>query len=449
MMNIDACIVGSVAGRLTVRVGLLWFLTAIPALGTAHAQEPPKVTLGGQYRVNTYTVDNSNEGEERQTAARLRLRQSLDLAFESNLRLHLQVELGHTTSNITTTASGARATLGVRHAVIDYTFPQGINVQTGIVPLADNFNDLLFSSNWDYNPLAISVTFPVSPGRLRVFAGVLQQGSETRREDNLTHYQLDFVRPLGEKGSRINVGATVLKVGSDGVGRASGMEARTSGRHVNLGARARLALSGAWFADAALLGSWTNRKVVGTNEDGNGVGLRVELAGPTGRGELGVLGTWARGRPDGSGFLTPLAFVPAVGRGANSYWGYMGILTVQGPTDTGFDGDSVNVSNNGYGLMSLQGRYLLPIVDRFKAVVSAGRFGGTSARGRARDVGFEVMGMGTYRLTPVLALDFGAAYARLNDGLSGYAEGAAGLFNQEAGVVRRKTAFFSRLQAEF
>lgn len=59
------------------------------------------------------------------------------------------------------------------------------------------------------------------------------------------------------------------------------------------------------------------------------------------------------------------------------------------------------------------------------------------------------MGLGTYRFTAVLALDFGAAYARLNDGLSGYPQGAAGLFNQDAGVVRGKMALFSRLQAEF
>lgn len=92
--------------------------------------------------------------------------------------------------------------------MIDYTFQNGVNLQTGLVPLADNFRDLLFSSNWDYNPLAVSLAFPVSPGTLRVFAAVLQQGSETRREDNPTHYQLDFVRPLGEKGSSVNVGAT-------------------------------------------------------------------------------------------------------------------------------------------------------------------------------------------------------------------------------------------------
>lgn len=87
----------------------------MPALVTAAAQEPPKVTLSGQYRVNAYSVDNGGDGDEHQTAARLRLRQGLDLAFESNLRVHLQVELGHTTDNITTTTSGTRATkLSVR-----------------------------------------------------------------------------------------------------------------------------------------------------------------------------------------------------------------------------------------------------------------------------------------------------------------------------------------------
>lgn len=408
------------------------------------------MTLSGQYRVNAYSVDNDIEEAGRQTAARLRVRQSLDLDFPWSCRIHLQVELGHTTDNITTTASATRAArLSVRHAVIDYTFQNGINLQTGLVPLADNFRDLLFSSDWDYNPLAVSLTLPTGSGKLRVFAGVLREGSETTGKDDLMHYQLDFFRPVGEQGSSVNVGATLLTVGNDGTGPASDTKATALGQHLNLGARTRLALTRSWFADMALLGSWTDKKILSTNEDGSGAGLRVEVAGPMARGVLGVLGTWTSGTPDGRGFLTPLAFVPAIGRGANSYWGYTGILTVQGPTDTGFDSDSVNVSNNGYGLTSLQGRYQLPMGERFKVWTSVGWFGGTSARGRRREVGLEVMAMGTYRLTPVLTLDFGGASARLNDSLSGYSQGAAGPFNQEAGVVRRKMAIFSRLQVEF
>lgn len=418
---------------------------------TAAAQEPPNVTLAGQYRINAYSVDADADGDARQTALRLRVRQSLDLAFPSNLRLHLQVQLGHTTDNITTTGSGTRATtLNVRHAVIDYTFANRVNLQAGIVPLTDNFHDFLFSSDWDYNPLAVSLRFPAGAGAVRIFGGILQQGEETKRADNLVHYQVDFVRPVGKNGNSVNVGATLLTAGSDGRTQVVGPLATTSGRHLNVGARGKLLLGGSWFADAAALASGTEKTLLGTQDDGRGLALRLEATGGLGRGELAMLGTWAQGEADGSGFLSPLAFVPAVGRGANSYWGYTGILTVQGPTDTGFDGDAVNPFNNGYGLASIQGRYTLAIAKALTVRAAAGYFGGTSAARRDRNVGSEVMAMGTYRFTPVLALDFGAAYARLHDGLSGYTHGAAGAFNQSAsGVVRGKLALFSRLQAEF
>jgi hypothetical protein len=138
-----------------------------------------------------------------------------------------------------------------------------------------------------------------------------------------------------------------------------------------------------------------------------------------------------------------------VGKGANSYWGYTGILTVQGPTDTGFDGDSLNISNNGYGLASVQARCSFPLAIVLKGYLAAGWFGGGRAAGRSRSVGVDVLAMGTYRFGKALALDVGAAYARLEDSVSGYQQGAAGAFNQPAGARRDKRALFARLQAEF
>jgi hypothetical protein len=65
----------------------------------------------------------------------------------------------------------------------------------------------------------------------------------------------------------------------------------------------------------------------------------------------------------------------------------------------------------------------------------------------------DLLAMTTYRFTPVLALDVGGAYARLEDSVSGYYRGVQSAggpgFNQAAGDSRSKWALFARLQAEF
>lgn len=84
--------------------------------------------------------------------------------------------------------------------------------------------------------------------------------------------------------------------------------------------------------------------------------------------------------------------------------------------------------------------------------LAAGWFGGTDSPGdRDSLVGVDLLAMGTYHFNEILALDFGAAYARLKDSVSGYSNGVIGgtTFNQPVDADRNKYAFFSRLQAEF
>jgi len=391
---------------------------------------------------------NNDSGGDRRTASRVRIRQNVDLSFDPQFKTHLQLELGHTPSNITTSSTDLKA----RHAVLDYTFDNGINAQAGIVPVSDHFGDVLFSGDWNYNPVALAFVFPAGAGKLRAFAGNLNESTETVKNDDIVHYQFDYLLPL-KGGNKFNIGMTWLEMGSNGTNRAFGAAPfpampTTTGRHLNYGAGGSFTLDGLTL-NTFVAGARTDREILGTSANGKGVAVKLELTGKAGTGTFGILGTWAQGEPDGSGFQAPLAFVPAVDKGANSYWGYLGLLTVQGPTDTGIDGDSVNISNNGYGLSSLQAKYAFPISGALSGYLAAGWFGGSKAAGRDRDVGAEVMAMGTYRFNKVLALDFGAAHARLKDSVSGYSQGAAGAFNQAPGVARDKTALFSRLQAEF
>ena len=163
----------------------------------------PKVTFGGQYRVNAYTSDNDfdntppNENDN-QTAARLRLRQNVDIEFDEQFKTHVQFELQHTTDNVTTTDNrrGGKSTdVSVRHAVMDYTFRpgnalDGTNAQVGIVPLQDYFHQTQFSADVDYNPLAVSFIVPAGSSSLRLFAANLEEGAESNADDDFVHLHL-------------------------------------------------------------------------------------------------------------------------------------------------------------------------------------------------------------------------------------------------------------------
>ena len=152
---------------------------------------------------------------------------------------------------------------------------------------------------------------------------------------------------------------------------------------------------------------------------------------------------------DGSGFLSPMSFAKTFG-----YWGYTGILTVQGATDTGFDFDAVNISNNGLGLTTVQIKCEFPLTDKFSTYTAAGWFGNTNPpEGRYSMLGVDIIAMGKYKLTDLLSLDIGFAYAHLMDSISGYSQGIQHsgkiIFNQNPGQERDKFVTFGRLQVEF
>lgn len=418
--------------------GELQRLSAERAAPPPPAPEPaatgPRMSFGGQYRINSYIVED-DVGRDDRTASRARIRQNVDLLFSEQFKTHLQVELGHTTDNVTTTSSSSRGNdLAVRHAVMDYTFKHGTNFQAGIVPLSDYFGDTMFSSDWDYNPLALSIKAPLAGGTLRAFGANLNEGDETIAEDDFVHYQLDYILPIpGE--NQLNFGATLTNIADP---------AQKDRIHANYGVGGHYWLAGGLLLRGFVMGSYTEEELLGTRDDAEGVAAKLELLSSTG---LGLMATHATGDSDGSGFLPPMALARTQG-----YWGYTGLLTVQGPTDTGFDADSVNVSHNGFGLTTVQLKYARPLTPELDMYLAAGWFGNSDTPdGRDSTVGYDFLAMGTYRFTDILALDFGIAYALLEDSVSGYPNGVIGgtTFNQPKGEERDKRAFFTRLQAEF
>jgi hypothetical protein len=405
-----------------------------------------EIGMGGQYRVNAYWADNDDNRDD-QTAARARIRQNVDVKFDERFRTHLQLELGHTSDNVATTIASSRGnTVAVRHAVLNYRFDAGIGVQAGIVPLADRFGDTLFSADWDYNPVALVVEAPAGPWNFRAFAANLREsigigGGESEADDDTVHYQLDATLPLDERGG-LYVGASYLSISPDSAAPFA------DGAHYGIGVGADWITHSGLRLAGYVLGSHTDNVLLGTPGDGSGYALKLQIEAPAGPGALGLMATHASGEADGSGFMPIMGLT-----GTYGYWGYTGLLTVQGPTDTGIDSDAVNISNNGYGLTTVQARYVLPVTDRFAAYLAAGWFGNTKARGRDATLGTEVFLMGTYRFNRVLALDFGAAFGWLNDSVSPYflatPDGTPAAFNVPAEEDRNRQILFTRLQAEF
>lgn len=397
---------------------------------------PFDVKLGGQYRINSYSVNSGLDGDH-PTASRVRIRQNLDFIFSEKFNTHLQFELGHTNDNITTTGSSSRRTdISIRHAVMDYTFRNGVEAKAGILPLSDAFDDILFSSDWDYNPVALSMEKEFGPGRLRVFGAQLNEGDEPIAHDDFSHYQIDYRFKLAE-GLTLNTGVTYADVAD-----AYGTHTKP---HINYGLGAMIDLGMGLKAKAILLGSHTDRHLLAASRDGEGLAAKFEFTGTIGRDRFGLMGTYASGEHDGTGFIPVMALAKTYG-----YWGYTGLLTVQGPTDTGFDGDAVNISNNGHGLTTLQAKYIFAVKDDVDIYIGAGWFGNSrTPDGRSSYLGIDMLTMLTYHFTKILALDAGMAYAHLTDGVSGYSKGVIGgtIFNSDK--ARDKTAFFTRLQAEF
>jgi len=430
--------------------------------GSAWPKGMPTASFGGQYRINAYVADEDTPppGGDAHTASRLRIRQNIDLKFSKHLDTHLQLELRHTTGNLTVTNAGGggpdnrgsgTGSIGVRHALIHYQSDGGTQLLAGLVPLSDKFNDTLFSSDWDYNPLAVASIFKLGPGEARVGAAIVSDGaSELINRDDVTQYQADYT--WGMAGARLNLGLYVI----DGPNVAAfGNTAKHAGYLVNGGLGLELPLSSGWDFKGFVLGSYTDRSLNPSNypansgsrvaDDGSGIAVQGIFSGKLGRGRLALMATYASGDSDGTGFMP----VMAVG-GTQGYWGYTGLLTVQGPTDTGIDGDSVNISNNGYGLATIQAKYSFPIMDRLDGYLGLGWYGATNAPGMRDDtLGIDGIAMLSYHFTRILGLDFGIAAASLNDSNSPYFVGTKGSFATPAGTDRTKVAGFARLQAEF
>lgn len=394
-----------------------------------------KVRFPGQYRVNFYSVDNDREDEDRQNAARLRLRQNIDIDFSDRLKSSLRLQLNHTNDNVTNAGDVNGNGVQVRHGYIEYGFADQSSYRLGLVPVEEYHHDLLYSKAWGYNPFALELFGTYGAFSAHAFAASLTENDETTQSDDTMHYQADLTyTPAAD--TAITLSATALDINKPDA----------SGIHCNAALNIAYRPFAALHLQADVLYSHSDKALFALGKRAEGYAFLLK-ADVNYRGvNASVMATHASGDREGSGFLVPMSFTKTT-----SYWGYTGILTLLYQTDTGFAGDSLHVSNNGYGLSTLQTKVHYQPTHSTKLYLALGWFGNTNAPNRDSTVGIDGVLMGSYLFNRYLSLDLGIAHARLHDSLSGYSRTLNGesAFNQSEGMTRTKTALFGRLQLAF
>ncbi|MCD6259569.1 MAG: hypothetical protein J7J31_08205 [Helicobacteraceae bacterium] len=409
----------------------------IDALKETKKQEQSEyeISFPGQYRINFYSVENDRAGEDTQNAARARIRQNVDIEFSDQLSSSIRFQLNHTNDNVTNANDTAGNGVQIRHGYIAYKPFKEIQLRAGLVPVEEYHHDLLYSKGWGYNPFALEGFHNFDTFALHYFVASLREDDETTREDDIIQYQADlFTKP--NTGTKFTLSTTLLDVN----------EIPYSGKHLNIALNLNYKLSEHLDLDTDILYSSTQKSLFSHGKNAEGLGFLAKLKYQRDGFSSSLLVTHMQGDDEGRGFLVPMSFTKT-----NSYWGYTGIVTVMPQTDTGFDGDSIHVSNNGYGMSSVQLNASYKVNDTTKLYGAFGWFGNTDAPQRGSDVAIDSVVMTQLRLHKYLGLDLGVAYARIYDGLSGYSKGVIGQtnLNNAQNETRDKLAFYGRLQLEF
>ncbi len=393
------------------------------------------ISFPGQYRINFYSIDNDISTTSRQNAARLRIRQNIDIRFDKRLKSSVRLQLNHTNDNITNAGDINGNDVQIRHAYIDYQLTPSTHIKTGLVPVTEYQEQLLYSAPWGYNPFAVEGFTDAGAWKWHYFAAALQEGSESNSTDDQIHYQADLGYEFSDV-SKITLSATMMELGY----------MTQKAKHYNGAIKARWRWNSGYVFKVAALVSQTDKVLLATSQAGHGTAYLMKLSRKTSKSDTALMATFARGEADGSGFLSPMAFT-----GTYAYWGYTGVVTVQYQTDTGFASDGLQLSNNGYGMNSVQLKQEWQLSAADKLYVGAGWFGASQAANRSSEIAHDLVVMNKQRLHKGLTLDVGAVYAKIYDSLSGYGQtvlGGAG-FNQNAGTVRYKKGVFGRLQLQF
>lgn len=377
------------------------------------------IAFHGQFRINYYN-ESQSEGDDT-AAARLRWRPTIDARISDDVKMHMQLNIGHIESNAsnarydksieTKPSASADPAVAIRHAVIDFKLPEvGGNINAGLVPVSDKFGDTLFSGDWDFNPLALVYLGKLGDMDVRLGTGKLQESDSTKYDDTDIHF-LDIDLPAGG-GS---VGASAYQYVQAGVGD-------TDHRQLYAGIRGGVPVGPANLKAFLLYNTGTKESSVGGKDmDNSGYALKLEGTMPVGPAKVGLMFITASGDKkygtDTSvdSFITPMALIDHHG-----YWGYTGKLNIQGPTDTGIDnpvridGSTYGGSGLGYGIMTLQAKADFPITDKLSSYIAAGIFQHQDVpSGMDEEIGTDLYAQAKYNLGKNLNIEAGIDYASL------------------------------------
>ncbi|MDO8445988.1 MAG: hypothetical protein Q7T53_07810 [Deltaproteobacteria bacterium] len=401
-----------------------------------YAGTTPEVSFGGQYRINAYTL-NDDDGAGGIAAARVRIRQNIDLKFSEQFNTHIQFNIGHINEgagNHNLNQNG-EASVGLRHAVMNYKFSDAALLQAGLVPIADKFGDTLFSSDWDFSPVAVLVKGNAGVDYRAAWMKI-EENDETDEtaagadtDNDMDAYLLDLGKDLGV--ANVGVMGLVIRTPENGIGVAS------DGYETNLwlGIRADGSTAGLnWHA--SLVSSNVDKSVTGAADDSTGLQFLAKVDGKIDKIGWGLLGLYTTGSDDGEdSFFSPQTFY-----GGQGYWGKTGILNIQGPTDTGMDVNNLRTDNGGLGLTTIQANISAPLMDNLNGYIGAGGYQANEENPAGDDdIGADVYAQVKYKFPDSpLALDAGFDVASLGKAAP-----------NSGGDTRTATAFFARLQAEF
>lgn len=421
---------------------------------SASAGTVPEVSFGGQYRINAYTL-NDDDGAGDIAAARVRIRQNIDLKFSEQFSTHIQLNIGHITEGIdnhATNTTGADSpgagdrgvTVGLRHAVMNYKFSDAALLKAGLVPIPDKFGDTLFSSDWNFNPVAVvlqgnaGVDYRAAWMKIQengetdeIGAGNIPAGKAAgdKTDNDMDAILLDLGKDLGV--ANVGVMGLVIRTPENGIGVPS------DGYETNswIGIRADgSAASLKWHA--SVVNSNVDKSVFGNADDSTGWQVLAKVDGKVDKVGWGLLGLYTTGSDDAEdSFFSPQSLYRGQG-----YWGKTGILNIQGPTDTGMDANMLRTDNGGLGLTTVQANISSPLMDNLSGYVGAGWYQANEDNTAGdKDIGTDVYAQVKYKFPDSpLALDAGFDVASLGKAAP-----------NSGGDTRTASAFFARLQAEF
>lgn len=409
---------------------------------SASAGTVPEVSFGGQYRINAYAL-NDDDGAGDIAAARARIRQNIDLKFSEQFSTHIQLNIGHINEGIGNhnLNQDDDPSVGLRHAVMNYKFSDAALLKAGLVPVPDKFGDTLFSSDWDFNPVAVVVEG--KPGNIdyRLAWMKIEENSETDetaagvdQDNDMDAYLLDLgtnvgMANIGVMGLIIRTPENGIGVASDGYETNSWVGVRADGKAADINWHLSVVNSNVDKSVSSGLMS-------GTDEDSTGWQVLAKVDGKAGSLGWGLLGLYTTGSDDAKdSFFSPQSLY-----GGQGYWGKTGILNIQGPTDTGMDVNNLRTDNGGLGLTTIQANISSPLMTNLSGYVGAGWYQANEDNANGHDdIGTDVYAQVKYTFpNSPLALDAGFDVASLGK--------AAPNSNDD---TRTATAVFARLQAEF